>query len=363
MNTVVVGGGVIGLAVAWRAQQAGLNVTVIDPEPASKASHVSAGLLAPGNEQLYRMEELLRLSLASRALYPTFVAELEEFAPAGYRRDGVLDAAFDEEALAGLDRQQAFQEDLGISTERLTSEECAKLQPAFGPVLGGLLSPDDGAIDPRVLTAALLTAIDALGGTVVRQRVVRVDDHSVLLDGGESVAFDRLVLAAGCWTHQIEGLRKAAVPEIRPVKGQILRLHSETPLLNITARARTGERSLYLVPRLDGELVVGATYEERGYDDTVTADGTRELLTRAAQYLPGVGDLELREMSVGLRPGSPDELPFIGPTNVPDVFLASGHFRIGIQLTPITADIMLSYLTDSAPHAAAEPFKPSRLMG
>ncbi|MFC4907593.1 glycine oxidase ThiO [Actinomadura gamaensis] len=363
MDIVIAGGGVIGLATAWRAQQRGLSVTVIDPAPASKASHVSAGMLPPGNEQLYDQPELLALYLASRDLYPSFAAELEEFAPSGYRRDGVLDAAFDDDALHTLDHQHAFQKSLGIAVERVSAEECARLQPAFAPALGGLLSPDDGAIDPRVMTAALQTALKKLGGTVVHERVIRVDGHTVLLGDGGVVPFDRLVLAAGCWTHRIEGLPKGAIPEIRPVKGQILRLHSDPPLLNLTARALSGGSSLYLVPRLDGELVVGATYEERGYDETVTAAGTNELLTRAAAVLPGAGDLRFAEISASLRPGSPDDLPVIGPTAVPDVYLASGHFRMGVQLSPVTAEAMAAHLTGTAVPDPAVPFSPLRFGG
>ncbi|UCM87928.1 glycine oxidase ThiO [Streptomyces marincola] len=360
MKTVVVGGGVIGLAVAWRALRQGLAVTVIDPAPASKASHVSGGMLPPANEQLFDQDDLRALCLASRALYPSFVEELEEFAPAGYRRDGVLDAAFDEDALLSLDHMESFLDGLGVRTQRLTPAEVGELQPAFVPALGGLLAPDDGAVDPRVLNAALCTAVEALGGTLVRRAAVRVDDHTVVLDNGDTVPFDRLVLAAGCWTHGIEGLPPGAVPEIRPVKGQLLRLHSDPPLLNVTARALIKGRSLYLVPRLDGELVVGATYEERGYDETVTAEGTHSLLGRAAEIMPGVGALRFAEVSAGLRPGSPDDLPLIGPTTVPDVYLASGHFRMGVQLAPVTAEAMVAHLTDAEPDAVAAPFTPLR---
>lgn len=306
MKTVVVGGGVIGLATAWRAAREGVSVTVIDPAPGSKASHASAGMLPGHSGQLYEQEELLRLCLASRDLYPSFIAELEEFAPAGFRRDGVLDVAFDEDALRDLDQQFAFQESLGIHAERLSPEECAKLQPAFGPVLAGVLMPDDGAVDPRILQPALITAIEALGGTVIRRGATRVEDHTVVLDNGDKVPFDRVVLAAGCWTHQIEGLPEGAIPEIRPVKGQILRLHSETPLLNLTSRAlSTGGASLYLVPRLDGELVVGSTYEETGYDETVTAEGTQSLLTRVAKFIPGVGSCASRRSAPGSAPPRP----------------------------------------------------------
>jgi glycine oxidase len=360
MNTVVVGGGVIGLATAWRAARRGVTVTVIDPAPATKASHVSAGMLPPGHEQLIGQEDLLRLCMTSRDLYPSFVAELEEFAPAGFRRDGVLDVAFDEDSMRSLERQRDLQESLGIRTRRLSPEECDAFQPGLAPVVGGLLSPDDGSIDPRVLNAALITAVEALGGTVVRRSVVRVGDHTVTLDDGDAVAFDRLVLAAGCWTHHIGGLPDGAVPEIRPVKGQVLRLHADPALLKVTTRAFAKGSSLYLVPRPDGELVIGSTYEERGYDEAATAEGISALIARAAKVIPGVGSLRFGEISAGLRPGSPDDLPVIGPTAVPDVYMASGHFRMGVQLAPVTAEGMAAYLTDTAPHASVVPFTPLR---
>ncbi|NJQ05131.1 glycine oxidase ThiO [Streptomyces lonarensis] len=361
MNVVVVGGGVIGLAVAWRAQRAGLTVTVIDPAPASKASHVTAGMLPPGNEQLFDKPELLALCLRSRELIPSFMAELGEIAPAGYRRDGVLDAAFDEEALDSLDRQIALQESVGIPAERLTAEEVAKLQPAFGPVHGGLFSPDEGAVDPRFLNPALIKAVESLGGTLVRRRAVRVADHAVVLDNGESVPFDRLVLAAGPWTHRIEGLPEGAVPEIHPVKGHILRLTSETPLLGVTARAMSKGTSLYLVPRPDGELAIGATYEEVGYDESATASGAFELLTRASAAIPGLGALRFGGISAGFRPCSPDGLPLIGPSTLPDVYLATGHARMGVQLAAVTAETLTAQLTGTEPHASTVPFSPLRL--
>ncbi len=361
MNVVVVGGGVIGLAAAWRAQRSGLTVTVIDPRPAGQASHASAGMLPGGSAQLHGRPDLLSLCADSRNLLPSFFAELEEYAPAGYRRDGVLDAAFDEDALRALDSQQALQESVGVRTERLTPEECRKLQPAFAPALGGLLSPDEGSVDPRTLNAALITAVEALGGTLIHRRVTHVTDHQVTLDNGDTVAFDRVVLAAGCWTHHIEGLPPGTIPEIHPVGGHILRLHSDPPLLDVTARAHSKGASLYLVPRLDGELAIGATYEDNGYDDTATAEGARELLNRAAEVIPGVGALRFGEISVGLRPGSPDGLPLIGPTTVPDVYLASGHYRMGVQLAPVTAEIITALLTDSPPPASAAPFTPLRL--
>ncbi|MFE7033413.1 glycine oxidase ThiO [Streptomyces sp. NPDC057621] len=367
MHIVIVGGGVIGLATAWRALAQGLAVTVVDPEPASRASYASAGMLPPANEQLYDDEPLRRLYLASRDRYPSFVAELEEVSgrSTGHRRDGVLDVALDTVAVADLDRAHRFHKAHGIRTEALTAEECRAYEPRFAPsVRGGLLAPDDGAVDPRRLTAALLAAIERLGGTLVTDRVtdVLIEGRAtgVRLAGGGTVTGDRTVLAAGCWTHLLGGLPPGVVPQIRPVKGQILRLRSDGPFLHRTTRGLVGGSAVYLVPRADGELVVGATYEEHGYDTTVTAGGLAELLGKARAVLPEVTGLAFAEVSAALRPGSPDDRPLIGATSVPDLLLATGHFRIGVQLCAVTADALAAVLSGGELPEAARPFSPVR---
>jgi glycine oxidase len=368
MRVAVVGGGVIGLSVAWRALERGLDVTVVDPEPASQASRVSAGLLPPANELLYEHKELLELCLASRIRYPSFVAELEEVSgrSAGYRHDGLLDVAFDEESLAGLDRLRAFLDSLGVDIEPLSAAECRRHEPRLAPsVCGGLLAPEDGAVNPRELMAALVAAVENCGGVLVRERVTEVltEDHGatgVRLGSGDTVEADRVVLAAGCWTHQPAGLPDGVVPEIRPVKGQILRLWSPEPFLQRATRALSDGWSVYLVPRLDGELVVGATYEERGYDTSVTAAGLSELLGKVNAVLPDAGSLRLAEVGVGLRPAAPDDMPVLGTTSVPGLVLATGHSRIGVQLTPVTADAIADLLlTDQLP-PVVEPFAATR---
>lgn len=367
MHIVVAGAGVIGLGVAWRSLEAGLRVTVVDPEPASQASHASAGMLPPSNEMLYDQKDLLNLCLASRDRYPSFIADVEAASGrnAGYLRYGVLDAALDDQSMAILDELRAFEESLGIHVERLTGPECLAHEPMLHPsVRGGLLAPDDGAVNPRQLTAALLAAVEARGGVIIRQRVtdVLVNGRAagVRLSSGTIVESDRTVLAAGCWTHQLGGLPPGAVPRIHPFKGQILRLRSRGPFLRCAVRGVVDGAAIYLVPRPDGELVVGATYEERGYDTTVTAAGLSELLAKAQAVLPRAAELELAEAGAGLRPGSPDGLPVLGETSVPDLLLASGHSRIGVQLAPVTADVMTELLATGNLADIAKPFTPDR---
>ena len=370
-DVVIIGAGVIGLVTAWRAAQRGLTVTLVDPEPASRASHVAAGMLTPVSELTYGEEPLLRLGLASRDRYPSFVAELEELTGqrTGHRADGLLQVAFDGGDLGYLDDLRRFQEKLGVRTEALTGRECRRLEPMLAPsVRGGLLAPDDGAIDPRRLTAALLTAVDRAGGELVRLAATGViveRDTAVgvrLADGGE-IRAGRVVLAAGPWIGDLAGLPPGIVPPIRPVKGQVLRLRAgsaNTPALNRPTRGLVRGSSIYLVPRADGELVVGATQEELGYDTTITAGGIWELLRDARELVPGITELEFVEVNAGLRPGSPDNAPILGPAALPGLFLAAGHFRSGVLLAPVTGEVMAEVLAGGGLPAIAGPFAPGR---
>ena len=227
MEIVIIGAGVVGLATAWRTAAGGAAVTLVDPDPGGGASSVAAGMLTPVSEVTYGEEPLLRLGLASRDRYGAFVAELEEATglETGYRTDGILQVAFDSDDLRHLDELRRFQESLGIAAEALTGRECRRLEPMLAPgVRGGLLAPDDGSIDPRRLTAALLTAAEKAGARLVRQRAAgrRVEGGTaagVRLDDGTAVRGDRVLLAAGPWSGDLEGLPPGAVPPVRPVKG------------------------------------------------------------------------------------------------------------------------------------------------
>ena len=368
MDTLIVGAGVIGLATAWRAAGRGLSVTVVDPAPAGGASYAGAGMITPVSELSYGEEPLLRLGLASRERYAKFVAELEDLTGVGtdYRADGLLQVAFDADDLAIFDELRRFQEALGVHPEPLTGRECRRLEPMLAPsVRGGLFAPDDGAIDPRRLCAALLTAVERTGSTLVRSRVTEIimaRDAAVgvrLADGGELRA-DQIVLAAGCWTGELRGLPPGTLPDIRPVKGQILRLRTRVPFLARCTRGLVRGAPVYLVPRTDGEVVVGATQEELGFDTTVTAGGLWELLRDARELVPGISELELAEVVAGLRPGSPDNAPVLGPLGVSGLHIASGHFRGGVLLAPITGDVMGEILATGQVPEPAKPFTPER---
>lgn len=372
-DVIVVGGGAIGLAVAWRAAANGLDVTMTDDNPGRGASWVAAGMLAPVTEAHYGEEALVRLHLAAVARWPTFAAELAETTghDIGLRTDGTLAVARDADDLRALEALARFQRSLGLVAERLRARECRQLEPLLHPrVRGGLFAPGDHQVDTRRLVRALLVAVERAGVRVVRRRVAAVDlatqvDRRVAgvrLDDGTSIAAGTVVLTAGSRSGKIAGLPADTVPPVRPVKGQILRLGTDArgPHLARSVRGLARGRSVYLVPRADGELVIGATVEEQGDDTTVTAGAALELLTAAVDVVPGVAEAELVETSAGLRPGTPDNAPVLGPSPVDGLVLATGHYRNGILLTPVTADAVVTYITGGTLPSVAAPFTLAR---
>jgi glycine oxidase len=378
-DVLVVGGGVIGLATAWRTAQRGLSVTVLDPDPGRGANQVAAGMLAPVTELQYGEEDLLRLGIASNERYAAFAAELTAASglPTGYRACGTLAAALDADDRAELREVHAFQQRLGLEAQWLTGRECRRLEPMLAPsVRGGLLVTGDHQVDGRRLGAALLRACTTAGVRIHRSRAARVEltntqDRVVgaLAEDGTRLSAAQTVLAAGCWSGEMPGLPPDARLPVRPVKGQVLRLRMTTvlgaplpggPFLSRNLRAVVRGVHLYLVPREDGELVVGATMEEQGFDTTVTAGGVYELLRDAHELVPGITELPLMETGAGLRPGTPDNAPLLGPTALPGLVAATGHHRNGVLLTPVTADAVSAYLATGVLPAEAAPFTPAR---
>ncbi len=345
---IVIGGGAIGLASAWRLAQGGLTVTVCDPAPGSQATRASAGMLAPVTEAHYGEDRLLALNLAGAGRWPAFAEELEAEAgcPVGYRTCGSLLVAVDADDARVLDDLGAYLDRLHLDAERLTGSQARSVEPALAPgVRRALRVVGDHQADNRLLADALLTALAARGVEVVRQAVRRVvieggGVRGVALDDGTLVDGERVLLAAGAWSATVDGIPPDARPPVRPVKGQILRIQgpADDPVLRGNVRGLVRGRSLYLVPRASGRIVVGATVEEQGFDTTVTVEGIHQLLHDAAVLVPGLLDLELAEIGAGLRPGSPDNEPVIGPTTVDGLVVATGHHRNGILLTPVTAD-------------------------
>lgn len=368
-DVAVVGGGVIGLACAWRLAQRGASVTVFDPAPGAGASHAAAGMLAPVTEVHHGEEPLLALNLASAQLWPAFAAELVEAAgiDIGYRTDGTLAVALDDDDLRSLEELRGFQESLHLPVTRLSSRECRTREPSLSPrVRGGVLAANDHQVDSRLAVQALLATVERSGVTVVREPVSALSVAGRAVTGvdtpGGPHACGTVVVAAGSWSADIAGIPPAVVPPVRPVKGQILRLRFDpaaAPLLG-TVRGLVAGRSVYLVPRSHGELVVGATVEEVGFDTTVTAGAVHDLLQAAIDLVPEVGELELVEATARLRPGTPDNAPLLGPTGLGGLVLATGHHRNGVLLAPVTAEVITSVVTTGTVPPTAVGFDPGR---
>jgi glycine oxidase len=366
-DLVVIGGGAIGLATAWRAASAGLRVTLLDPDPGHGASWAAAGMLAPVTEVHYGELPLLALNLASNGLWPSFAAELTELTghDIGYRRTGTLMVARDTDDLAVLDRLLAYQRAHDLEVERLSSRECRQREPRLSPrIRGGMLVPGDHQVDNRALVEALVVACDKAG---VERRAERADEVIVEADrvtgvraAGGTIACGRVLVAGGCWSASLGGLPPGMIP-VRPVKGQLLHLRGPADPPLATGNIRGVD--VYLVPRADGRFVVGATVEERGHDTTVTAGAVADLLRDAIELLPDIAELELAEATAGLRPGSPDNAPMIGPAAIDGLVVAAGHYRNGILLTPVTSAGIAELLTTGTLPGVLRPFSPRRFEG
>ncbi|MER6832958.1 glycine oxidase ThiO [Streptomyces cellulosae] len=370
-DVLVVGGGIIGLVTAWRAAQAGLATTVVDPGPGGGAARVAAGMLAAVTELHHGEQTLLGLNLASARRYPDFAAELSDRTgqDLGYRRCGTLAVALDADDRAHLRELHALHGRSGLDSQWLTGRECRRLEPMLAPgVRGGLRVDGDHQIDPRRLASALLTACERAGVTLHRawaeQLTVRRDRATgVVTADGDELGAGQVVLAGGSWSGRLAGIPAEVLPPVRPVKGQVLRLtmpDRPEPFLSRTVRAVVRGSHVYLVPRESGELVIGATSEEMGWDTTVTAGGVYELLRDAHELVPGLTELPLTETLAGLRPGSPDNAPLLGPTGLDGLLLATGHHRNGVLLTPVTGDAMARVLTTGELPDEALPFTPRR---
>lgn len=373
-DVLVVGGGVIGLSVAWRAAREGASVHLLDPGGQRAASWAAAGMLAPVSEASFGEEDGLRLGLAALARYPSFVSELEAEAgqEVGLRPEGTLIVAFDADDRTALARLSAFRTRLGLPTLSLTGAQARGHEPFLsGRVSAGVLAGADLSVDNRRLLAALRAALARRGAltTVGTASALLSRDGRVTgvrTDDGEVLPASSVVLAAGCWSGRLAGAPELPV---RPVKGQILRLRvpggmaaltGKGGLLGRTVRGMVRGREVYLVPRDDGEIVVGATVEERGFDTDVTAGAVQDLLTDAAELVPTLGELHFVEAIARLRPGTPDNGPIVGRTGPAGLVVATGHYRNGVLLAPATADAVTALLTGGDPSPEWKPFHPGR---
>ncbi|HUG83491.1 MAG TPA: glycine oxidase ThiO [Euzebya sp.] len=368
VDVVIVGGGVIGLSAAIRCADAGLSVTVLDPDPGRGASWAAAGLLAPVAELHYGEDALLRLNLASSALWAAWAAELRDRGvDVGYVACGSLMVARDADDAAELHRLMDTQQRLGLSVSWLRGRDARAAEPNLAPSTRGAVRVDgDHQVDNRALVEGLAHLAERIPTVTVRRHTVMRVDHEagrvcgVTLADGTTVAGQTVVVAAGAGSGRIGGLG-GLLPAIRPVKGQLLHLRSPAGPL---ARANLRGLEVYIVNRPDGRIVIGATVEERGFDTQVTAGGVHELLRAARELVPGIDECTFVEATAGLRPGSPDNAPVLGRVaEVQGLLLATGHYRNGVLLSPLTADAVAAWASGGTPPDAVIPFGPMRLDG
>ena len=347
-DVIVVGGGIIGLSAAWQLHRDGAEVVVLDPAPGTGASHAAAGMLAPIHEAYWGESHILRLNLAASQAWPAF-AEAMGADAVDYRRNGMLMAAYDADDKALLDNLGDLHEQEGLPVERLRSRECRTREPLLAPgIRGGVYSPLDHQANPRRVVAELLGRVP-----IIPISATEVSRNRVVAGDGRVLACQQVVVAAGAWTGRLLG-----VP-IRPIKGQIIRLSGPEGLLRLPVRGVVRGSSVYAVPRSDGEIVVGATQEEQGFDTRVTAGGVYELLRDVLALLPGLSEIDLVETWAGLRPGAPDNAPIIG-TGDDGIVYATGHYRNGILTAPITAIAVSALVQGREPPMNLSPFSPER---
>ncbi|SDT67562.1 glycine oxidase ThiO [Jiangella sp. DSM 45060] len=371
VDVAVVGCGIIGAAVAWRLSRLGLTVACLDPAPGDGATHAAAGMLADVTEADFGEDHLTALNVASARAWPEFAAELSDATGAdlAFRRTGTLTVAYDSGDRQQLRRLLTLRRGLGLPVEEIAVDDARRMEPLLGPRLAGATwTADEHQVDPRRVHAALLAVLADRGVAVVRRRVTELsltpsgEVGGVVDDRGTRHRAGSVVLAAGWASRELaRALPGLAGVPTRPVKGQILRLDASGQpgfTLGRVVRGFVQARAVYLVPRPGGEVVVGATSEEQPDDRQVTAGGTFAVLRDARALVPGIDELPLTELTARARPGSPDNLPLIGDSGIPGLLLATGHYRNGILLAPLTASALAArYGAGTVPEwaAAADP--------
>jgi len=362
-TVAIIGAGVVGLGIAWRLAGRAA-VTVFDRGNAgSGASHAAAGMLAACCEAEPGEEALIALGRESQARWPAFAEELLRTSgiDVELRREGILHLALTADDQAEIAQRLEFHRRLDLPLEWLSAAATRAREPHLaGKIAGALFSPEDHQVDNRKLVQALRVAAEAAGATICEHRPVKEivvqggRAKGVLLQDQTVAAADIVVLAAGAWSRGIAGLPPDGRPPVRPLKGQMLtlRMDAAAPLISHVVWAP----GAYMVPRRDGRLIVGATVEEKGFDETITAGGVLALLEAAWRAVPAVEELPIEEMCVGHRPGSRDDAPILGRGPLEGLFYATGHHRNGILLAPVTADAMARLILDDMVEPAMKPF-------
>jgi glycine oxidase len=361
-DVAIAGGGLIGASIALDLADAGLGVGLFDrQEPGLEASWAGAGILSPAPESA-ALIALVPLAKASMAIYPEFVRMVEEASgrSAGYRPKGTLQALFSRHAREELSTVIALHHGLGLRAEPLSARDARALEPALSEDLeAGVLRPAEASVDNRALTQAVLEAARRRGVQFFSARGA----EAIWREGGrclglnlknEKVEAQWTVIAAGCFSANIQGV--APYAPVRPAKGQMVALRAD----DLKIERVLWSEKIYLVPRNDGRILAGATVEYTGFEKVLTAGGLEKILAGAIELSPGLAGSHVEETWAGLRPDSPDHLPILGPTDIDGLLIATGHFRSGILLTPITARLVREWVTEQRVTVDWDRFSPMR---
>jgi glycine oxidase len=361
-DVAIAGAGLIGSSIALELAQAGLKVAMFDRgEPGREASWASAGILSPAPESP-AMISMVPLAKASMNLYPALVANVEEISgeKVGFRPKGTIDVFFSKDAIADLSTLIALHHGMGLKAEPLRPEDARELEPSLSPELeAAALRPEEASIDNRALTHAMLSAakksgVEIFAGSKVTGIVQEGGRCVGLKLGSETVSAKWTVIAAGCFSAGIDGVKDFA--PVRPAKGQMVSLRADGLKIE---RVIWGEK-IYIVPRNDGRVLAGATVEYVGFDKQVTAGGVEKILSAAIEVIPEFANARIEETWAGLRPDSPDHLPILGPTEIDGLVIATGHFRSGVLLTPITARLVRQWITERSVEIDWDRLSPMR---
>jgi glycine oxidase len=360
-DVAIAGAGLIGGSIAAELARAGLRVGLFDrQEPGLESSWAGAGILSPAPESS-AMIPLVPLAKASMAIYPEFVRTVEEISgqSAGFRPKGTLQAIFSRDAREELSTVIALHHGLGLKAEPLNPEDARGLEPSLSDDLeAGVLRPDEASVDNRALTRAVLEAARRSGVQLFSESV-----EAIWREGGRCVGLqlknERIeaqwtVVAAGCFSANIGGI--APYAPVRPAKGQMVSLRSD----DLKIERVLWSEKIYLVPRNDGRILAGATVEYTGFERTLTAGGLEKILAGAIELAPGLAGARVEETWAGLRPDSPDHLPILGPTDIDGLLIATGHFRGGILLAPVTAQLVREWVTLQRVSVDWKRFSPMR---
>ena len=365
-DVIIVGGGTIGLAIGFELVRRGTSATIFEKDEAGRGtSYQAAGMLAPDAEIEFEELELYEFNRESLRRWPDFADRVEAASgqSVDYRDEGTLIVADDRDAAEALERLYDFQREQGLNVEWLTGEEDRQIEPFLAPRLSAaVFAPSDHQVDNRRLVDALRAAFEAEGGTLrentsIEAVVPDADAPAVRTEDGQQILGERVVVAAGVWSRDLEGLTPDATPPVRPVKGQMIQLRRKRPF-DLQHVVRGPEA--YLAPKTDGRIVMGATSEEMGFDTTVTAGGLYDLLEGGEEVVPGIRELPVDETWAGLRPATRDHAPLLGETTAPGILMATGHYRHGILLTPVTAEEMARLVRTGETSDWLQPFSPRR---